>query len=146
MDSMDSNGADINRERLVRELRITRICCVVTSLLTVCLLVGGVLIFGRLQPVFEFMEEAKPVMAQIEELDVEEFNTTLKQVNTTLDNVDWNQVTDSLGQLNVEAVNNAIEGLDVEEFSKAIENLNKAAATIESLGERLNSFTALFGR
>lgn len=140
---MKNQEMDMNRQ-LKRELRFTRICCMISSLLTVCLLLGGAVVFGKLQPVLAFATEAQPVLEQISQLDVNAFNDTLAQVDTTLSDVDWQQVSETFDKLDVEAINSAIQGLDVEELSKAIENLNKASETLEGLSEKLSPFLSVF--
>lgn len=137
---MENNISELDVKRLTKELRITRIFCVISSLLTVCLLVGGFLIFSSLKPIFAFMNEAQPVMEQMAELDVEEVNATLEQVNTTLESVDWQQLSETLGELDIEAINTAIEGLDTEELSEAVENMNDAAEVLESFSQKWKSF------
>ncbi len=137
---MGNCNSELDVKQLTKELRVTRIFCVVSSMLTVCLLVGGIFLFMNLQPIFTFLQEAQPVMEQMAALDVEEVNHTLEQVNVTLESVDWQMVSESLGELDVEAINAAIEGLDTEELTKAIENLNKTAEMLESLGEKLRSW------
>lgn len=126
-------------KQLTKELRITRIFCILSSLLTVCLLVGGFLVWNKLQPVISVLQEAQPVMEQLSALDVEEMNRTLEQVNITLESVDWQQVSESLAELDVDAINDAVEGLDTEELTKAIENLNKVASMFEKWANKWNS-------
>ena len=109
---MDTKEWDTNMAQLKRELRLTRIFCGISSMLTICVLLGGILLFKEVQPVFEFMQQAQPVMEQLSQLNVDEINLTLEQVNATLGNVDWEQVAESMNELDVDAINEAIEGLD----------------------------------
>ncbi len=142
---MENRETEMSMELLAKQLRMTRVFCMISSMLTLCLLLGGVFLFSKLQPVFDFLQEIEPAMEQLSALDIESVNTTLEQINATLGSVDWQQVSDSLGQLDVEAINTAIEGLDTEALSEAIENLNKTADTLEGWGEKLSSFSNLFG-
>ncbi len=133
------NNNELIVKQLTRELRITRIFCIISSTLTFCVLLGGFLVWMMLQPVVSIVQQAQPVMEQMVALDVEEINHTLEQVNITLESVDWQQVSDALAELDVEAINSAIEGLDTEELTKAIENLNKTASLFESWGSKWSS-------
>lgn len=126
-------------KRLRRELLITRIFCGISSFLTGCLLLGGFLFFKMTEPVFEVLNEAQPMMEQMAQLDVDEVNATLEQINTTLESVDWEQITQALGELDIESINTAIEGLDTEELTEAVENMNNAADVLEGWGNKWSS-------
>lgn len=132
---MENSTADISTQQLRKELRFTRIVCMVTSVLTIFLLAGGILLFGRVQ---ELAAIGEPVAEKVSELDVESLNDTLAHVNATLETVDWEQVADALGELDVDAINSAIEGLDTEELSKSLKNLNDAVEKIQEVSEKMN--------
>lgn len=137
---MENRNEELAVERLARELRMTRIFCIISSALTICLLIGGFLIWNNIQPILSVVQEAKPIMEQLSALDVEEMNHTLEQVNVTLESVDWQQVSESLQELDVDAINEAVAGLDTEELTKAIENLNKVVSVLENWGNKWGSF------
>lgn len=138
----ENHTMDFDAGRLMKELKITQLICLISSALTLCLLVGGVLLFGRVQKMAEICE---PAIAKIADVDVESLNETLDNVNTSLESVDWELVADALGELDVEALNSAIEGLDTEELTESLQNLNDAAAKIKEISERLSSFASGFG-
>ena len=127
--------------QLRKELRRTRIFCGISSLLTLLLLVGGFLIVTKAQ---SSVAEITPVVEELEQLDVEEFNRTAANVNATLESVDWEKLSVTLSELDVEALNDAIADLDTEELSEALKNLNDAADTIEGLNEKLEPLTSMF--
>lgn len=127
--------------KLSRELRATRIFCMISSLLTALVLIGSIFFLLAIR---EARAEAEPVMQQIVALDVEGFNLALEQLNTTLESVDWEQVSQTIEQLDVDALNTAIENLDTAELSKALENLNNAVDALDSLGQVFSRFTSLF--
>ena len=79
---MGNDTSESNMKQLKKELRLTRVFCAISSLLTLCLLVGGILLFCRLQPVVVFLQDAKPVMEQLSQLDVEAVNTALEGLDT----------------------------------------------------------------
>lgn len=132
---MENSTVDISTQQLRKELRFTRIVCMVTSVLTIFLLAGGILLFGRVQ---ELAAICEPVAEKVSELDVESLNDTLAHVNAALETVDWEQVADALGELDVDAINSAIEGLDTEELSKSLKNLNDAVEKIQEVSEKMN--------
>lgn len=133
-------------EDIKRELRLTRFFCIVSSILSVCLLAAVVFLVISLQPVFTFMEDTKPALEQLSKLDIDALNRTLEQVDTSLEQVDWEKLVDSLERLDVEAINEAIRNLDTKELSIALEKLNKTTDALEAFGERLGSLSSLFGR
>lgn len=137
---MEEKNIQTMEEKLVKELKVTRIFCIISCLLTVGLLIGGFLVFKQVQPMFQMVEKIEPAMEQFMALDIEEVNETLEQVNATLESVDWQQMSDAVGELDVDAFNDAIQGLNTEAISKAVENLNKAVATMEKWGNAISSF------
>lgn len=133
---------DAATRRLLRELKFTRMICMVSSLLTLCLLTGGVFLFGKVQ---ELTQMCEPVVEKASELDVESLNSTLNHVNASLEEVDWEEVAAALGKLDVDALNTALEGLDTQELSESLRNLNDAAEKIRETGERLSSLLSPLG-
>lgn len=132
-------------EILRRELRLTRIFCMVSSAVTLCLLAGIIILSSRVKPVYEFMKEAGPVLEQASKLDVDAFNETLNRMNESLGQVDWAQLSDTLNSLDVDAINNALENLDMEEFSKTLANLNNVADALKDLSSKFSSLPSVFG-
>lgn len=129
-----------------KELRITRFFCIVSSFLTICLLAGIGLLVIKLQPVYQFMTEAEPVLEQVSELDVETMNRILQNLDTSMGQVDWTALAESLDQLDVGAINDSLQKLDMDELTAALEHINGVADKLEALGERFSSFSSLFGR
>lgn len=136
----DSQTQD-NMDKLFRELKTTRIFCLVTSLLTVLLLAGGGILYLKLQGM---VEKVEPVIEQVSRVDMEAFNGTLQQLEENLGKVDWEQVSDTLGRLDVDALNTAIENLDTQELSTSLANLNKAVEAIQEAREAIQSFLSVF--
>lgn len=139
---MDYNAMDSSTSQLMKELRFTRIICIISSVLTFCLLVGGGFLFGKVQKLAEICE---PAIEKISDVDVESLNETLDNVNASLESVDWEQVADVLGELDVDALNSAIEGLDTEELTEALQNLNDTVDKIKEVSDKMSSFGSMFG-
>lgn len=137
-------------EKLRKELRMTRIFCIISSVITFLLLVGGcvavVTAYGYVGKVQEYVVEVTPTIQKLSKLDVEEFNRTMTNVNQSLKAVDWEQVATSLEALDVDALNAAIENLDTEELTEALKNLNDASAALRAVGDKLGSWTSVFGK
>ncbi len=153
---MENQVLEKNLEQLKKELRATRIFCIISSILTCALLIGGIYVYGQMRPVLGVVEQMGPVAEELKGLDIDSVNATLEQVNTTLGsvnwqevsdavgNVDWKGVSDTISELDVEAFNDAVEDLDTEELSKAIERLNGIIDVLEGWSEKFGSLTGLF--
>ncbi len=151
---MENMTADSTILQLTKELKLTRIICMISSVLTLCLLAGGGLLFGRVRKLEEYCE---PVVEKVAELDVESLNSTLAYINDSLAAVDWEQVADSLGELDVDAINSvierldvdainsAIEGLDTRELTEALKNLNDAVEKIREISEKMSDAASRIG-
>lgn len=119
--------------KLTKELRITRFFCILSSLLTLFLLIGGFFIFRSLEPFYHLVQDVQPVLQQFSQLDIESFNQVLSQI-------DVEGIQSILEQIDTDAINSTLQGLDIEEFSTTLKNLNDITEVLRSLSERFNSF------
>lgn len=145
---MSNIAMDSDTRRLMKELKLTQTICMVSSVLILCLLGGGIFLFGRVR---ELAKLCEPVVERLSVIDVESLNNTLEQVNASLEEVNLEQVADTLEQvagtveqLDVEALNAALEGLDAQELSESLRNLNDASEKIREIGEKINSLFSSF--
>lgn len=132
-----------NLEKLSRELKITRIFCLITSLMTAFLMAGGLFLYIQTRELIS--TTLLPVAEQASHVDIEALNTAVRQINSSLEQVDWEQVSDTLGKLNVDALNIAIENLDTRELSRTLTNLNAAVDTLQKAKEALDSLLSRLG-
>ncbi len=130
-------------EKLKKELRITRVLCTVSSLLTAGLLIGIVFLSVNLLPLIRFAEDVRPVMGSLKALDVEAVNGVLDQLET----VDLKEFSDAVEQLDMDTLNDtleqvdkALEDMDMEAVSTAVQNLNGVVDTLKSVSNTLSSF------
>jgi len=114
-------------ETLGRELRRTRIACVVTSILLVvvmaCGLLGGAFLW----------------------LTAQQYMTQVEAIAENLGEVDWQTVSEQIAAIDADALNEAIEGLDTRELSEALSNLNGAVDVLRTAGDGLKSILSKFG-
>lgn len=134
-------------KKLRRELVFTRIMCLITSVLTIVLLMGGAYAVRQVKGI---MVQVQPVLDQAAAVDVENVNETLQQVKVSLEGVDLAQVAemmeqavDTLEEVDIAALNDAISGLDTQELSRTMANLNDAVESLKKVEDSLNT---LFGR
>ena len=138
---MDNMAMDSVTRQLMKELKFTRIICMILSVLTLCLLAGGLFLYGKVRKLAEICE---PVVEQVSQLNVESLNKTLEHVNVSMETVDWQQVSDVLGELDVDALNTAIENLDTQELSTSLANLNDAVEAVREAKDAIQSFLSVF--
>lgn len=129
-------------EKLRRELRTTRIFSAVSSVLMLCVLVGGFLVFSEVKG---YIEQVWPMVEQLSAVDFAAIEDTMQSLDESLSAVDWECVSEQLGELDIEALNKAIAGLDTEEMTKALSNINTAADNLQKLSDSLKAFAAKFG-
>ncbi len=76
---MEDKAVEQMMTKLQKELRFTRVVCMILSFLMLCVLVGGVIGYKNLQQV---VKDVEPVMATVSELDVEALNAAIKELDT----------------------------------------------------------------
>lgn len=139
--------------KLQRQLLWTRIFSIITSLLLICVLAGGIYVFRYVQQIEQdvagymvqmdgYMQELQPAAEQLARLDMTSLNETLGKVNVALAQVDWEQLSQQISELDVAALNEAIEGLDTVALTEALDNLNATAEKLRKVGDTISAFTA----
>lgn len=127
------NSENTSIYKLTRELHVTRFFCILSSLFTLILLIGGFYFFRSLEPFYTLAEDVQPVLQQFSQLDIDAFNQALSQL-------DIEEIQSTLEQIDTDAINSVLNNLDAEELSEALKNLNDATETLHNLSERLTSF------
>ena len=116
-------------KKLRSSMLVTRIFCVIPAILFVVIIIGGAVIWGEVSKVVDqvipVMEELLPVAEQLKEVDLKELTETVAELEATVSEVDWVELSDKISQL------------DVEELNKAITNMN-------DLSEKLQKVTSIF--
>ena len=138
-DNMQNN--DLLLGKLRKELLVTRIFSAISSILMICILVGGFWIYNKVEG---YLEQIHPLVEELSTVDYDVLNETMVKLDESLNGVDWEKMSEQLGALDVEAINEAIAGLDTEELMKALENLNAASDKLKELGDSLSPFTSFF--
>ena len=139
---MEKQTQDTAMDKLRKELRLTRIYSAISSLLMICILVGGFLVCRQAKT---YVDQMWPLVEELSTVDFEAINDTVGVLNQAVGTVDWEELAGELEKLDVEAINAAIAELDTEELSKALVNINDAAETLQKIIEGLKSVTSRFG-
>lgn len=101
---MNSNhdSTNILIKQLYKELRLTRFLCIISSLLTICLIAGGIFVVYSIQPLFAFTDDLQPILTKLSQLDVDALNSTLQNLDTeelTLGLKNLNQAIETLTEI-----------------------------------------------
>lgn len=133
-------------KKLQRDLLVTRIFSVISSLLMIAILAGGFYMFQTVQTyatqvdeyvteIMAYAEDMEPAVTQLSEVDVEVLNDTMEQMTAAFAEVDFEKLAQQIDELDVEAINAKIEALDVDTLNAKINALDIDAINkaIESL-------------
>jgi len=127
------------------ELKITKIVCILSLLVTL----GMALAFGylctqlqpvleladQIQPVLEAVNQVQPVLEQLSGIDTDELNSLIEQAGPVLE---------QLSQIDTDAINELLGNYDSEEIQQTLENLNSALETLNSVSEKLGKIGSIF--
>ncbi len=126
---------------LKKSLRVTQALCLIMILLLLSLLVGGGILVSKIMPkvnpLIAQITQVAGVAEQIRKVDLNAVAKDVSDINDTLSQVNWDEVTRQLNSIDVESMNatlRSLQSLDPEELEKAIENMNDAADTLSKLG------------
>ncbi len=133
-------------KKLQRDLLVTRIFSVISSVLMIAILAGGFYMFRTVQTyavqvddyvtdIMEYVEEMEPTVAQLSQVDIEALNDTMDQMTVAFSEVDFERLAQQIDDLDVEAINAKVAALDVDALNAKINALDIEGinATIQSL-------------
>lgn len=133
-------------KKLQRDLLLTRIFSVISSLLTIAVLAGGFYMFQTLQTyvgqaddyvseIVTYAESMEPTVTQLSRVDIEALNDALDQVTIAFAQVDFERLAQQIDELDVDAINKKVAALDVDTLNDKINALDIDAIneTIESV-------------
>lgn len=141
---MNATNTSPEYQQLRKELKRTRLFCLVSSLLTACLLVGSIFLSFQLRKLTDFVEETAP---QLDKLIVftEEIKPTLDNVSDFLE--DAAPALDEISEIDIDSLNGTLNGLkdlDMEALTKSLKALNGIVDNLNSVSERLGSVFSIF--
>ena len=120
--SMQEQSQEEVLNSLRKELKFTRCCSLVTAILLVVVIAGGVFIVNKMTPALTAMQQMQPAIEKMEQLDIEVLNQ-------------------KIAQLDIEGLNQIVEDLDAKELSETLKNINDAAALLKEAGEGFSQFS-----
>lgn len=132
-------------KKLQRDLLVTRIFSVISSILMIAILAGGFYMFrtvqtyavqvdGYVTEITAYAESMEPVVTQLSEVDVEVLNDTMEQMTIAFTGVDFEKLAQQIEELDVESINAKIDALDVETLNAKINALD-----IDAINEAVES-------
>ena len=110
-------------EKLRKELFLTRIFSIISSVLTVCLLVAGFTLFYKYQEskkqveayavqVKESIEELTSQDSELAKVDILALNEALKNLNKVVNTVDWEMLNSSIASVDWQLLSDSIASVD----------------------------------
>jgi len=107
---------------LRKELKFTRYCSLLVATLLVFVIVGGIYVVNKMTPALTAIEQMRPAVEKMEQLDIEMLNQKIEQ-------------------LDMEGLNKLVEELDAKELSETLKNINDATALLKEAGEGFSNFS-----
>ena len=94
----------------------------------------------------EFVKEVSPAIEALSQIDVDEFNATLKTVNQAVDLLKIDEIMNTLNGIDFEGFNEIINNIDIDKFNDTMNNLNSAYEQIQEITEKMKPITSFFGK
>ena len=94
---MENSKLEESLRLLKKELVVTRIFCIISSILAIVLLSGGIWVYVQMKPVFQVVEKTGPVIEELSELDTESLDTeelskAIERLNSVIDTLEsWGE-------------------------------------------------------
>ncbi len=133
---MENEALEKDIKKLRRDLKINRVLSITTIVLMLCLLIPLLQVLQQIQGTVE------PVVEQISEVDMDTLNSSLGSLKVVAEelaaaDIDWQQLSETINELDVDALNETLQGLDTEELTETLANLNAACESLQALESRL---------
>lgn len=148
-------------KKLQRDLWITRLFAMFSSLLMIVILAGGYYLYqvvqvyvkqaeGYVTEIVTYVENVKPALEQLSLVDAEALEQTLEKMSVAFAEVDFEKLAEQIESLDVESINYKIDALDVDSINEKINALDVEALNakiyaldIEGINETVGSLDAL---
>lgn len=136
-------------KKLQRDLWMTRLFAMFSSLLMIVILAGGYYLYQVVQvyvkqaesyvtEIVTYAENVKPALNQLSLIDAEALKQTMEQMSVAFAEIDFEKLANQIESLNVDAINEKINALDVESLNAKIYALD-----IEGINETVGSLDAV---
>lgn len=119
---------------LKRSLAVTRIFCVIPTVLFAAILIGGVYLWGQVSGI---VEDVLPIVEAAGDVDWMQVADSLEQVESAVCDVDWKMLSEKVEQFDVETLNKTLGSIDAEELNAAVKNLNDASEAFRKISSFL---------
>ena len=130
-------------KKLQRDLWLTRLMVMFSSLLMIVILAAGYYLYqvvqvyvkqaeGYVTEIITYAEGMKPAMTRLQEVDVEALCQTFSELSAAFAEVDFEQLANQLETLDLAAVSEKLNSLDVEDINKKLDALD-----VDAINEKL---------
>lgn len=107
--------------QLKKEIKVSKAISIMSLIINVCLLCVLAIVSAK---ALSIANEVKPTVEKVSTIDTATINEAVIKLNKTIEQVDWNMVSDKISQLDVENLNNKIKSLDVSTINNKLEKLD----------------------
>lgn len=118
-------------KKLQRDLRMTRLMVMFSSLLMIVILAAGYYLYqvvqvyvkqaeGYVTEIITYAEGMEPAMTRIQEVDMEALCQTFSDLSAAFADVDFGQLANQLGTLDLPAISEKLNSLDVEAINEKL--------------------------
>ena len=122
-------------KKLQRDLLVTRIFSMISSLLMIAMLAGGFYMFqtvqtyavqvdGYVTEIMAYAEAMEPTVTQLSKVDIQALNDTMDQMEAAFAEVDFERLAQQIDELDVDAINAKVAALDVDSLNAKINALD----------------------
>ncbi len=135
-------------KKLQRDLLVTRIFSMISSVLMIVILTGGFYMFqtvqtyaqqvdGYVTEIITYAENMEPAVNQLSKVDIEGLNATMDQMKVAFAEVDFERLAQQIDELDVEAINAKVAALDVDALNDKInaldiDGINETIASLDT--------------
>ncbi len=148
-------------KKLQRDLWMTRLFAVFSSLLMIVILAGGYYLYqvvqvyvkqaeGYVTEIIAYAENMKPALDHLAQVDTESLLQTVEQMSVAFAEIDFEKLAGQMESLDVESINQKLEALDVEAINEKLNALDVEALNakiyaldIEGINETVGSLDAV---
>ena len=148
-------------KKLQRDLWVTRLFALFSSMLMVVILAGGYYLYrvvqvyvaqaeGYVTEIVTYAESMKPALDRLSQVDAESLMETMEQMSVAFAEVDFEKLAEQIKSLDIESINYKIDALNVEAINEKLNALDVEALNakiyaldIEGINETLGNLESL---
>ena len=129
---METNSMEVIAQKMKKDLMINRVVSSITMGISIIILIIVIVIGVR---VGNFLEVAQPVFDELAQIDMEALNESLKNFNDIMDTFHFQEIKETLDNIDFEGLNDMLNGMDIDELTETLDNINEGANTLNEISD-----------